>query len=159
MKVGTRLAGNAPAEIAESARRAERLGFDTTNSAETNHNPFLPLAIAAEHTQNVNLRTSIALAFARSPMDVAYLSWDLQAMSGGRFALGLGSQVRGHIVRRFSMNWTAHLPPVCASISRPCKPHLERLADRRARTVPRRPLRLQPHAARSSTPAPYRTRT
>lgn len=110
MKVGTRLAGNAPAEIAESARRADRLGFDTTSSAETNHNPFLPLAIAAEHTENVNLRTSIALAFARSPMDVAYLSWDLQAMSGGRFVLGLGSQVRGHIVRRFSMNWTAPAP-------------------------------------------------
>ena len=110
MKVGTRLAGSAPAEIAESARRADRLGFDTTSSAETNHNPFLPLAIAAEHTENVNLRTSIALAFARSPMDVAYLSWDLQAMSGGRFVLGLGSQVRGHIVRRFSMNWTAPAP-------------------------------------------------
>ena len=110
MKVGTRLAGNAPAEIAESARRADRLGFDTTSSAETNHNPFLPLAIAAEHTENAELRTSIALAFARSPMDVAYLSWDLQAMSGGRFVLGLGSQVRGHIVRRFSMNWTPPAP-------------------------------------------------
>ena len=110
MKVGTRLAGLAPAEIAESARRAERLGFDTTSSAETNHNPFLPLSIAAEHTQNVELRTSIALAFARSPMDVAYIGWDLQAMSGGRFTLGLGSQVRGHIVRRFSMNWTAPAP-------------------------------------------------
>ena len=110
MKVGTRLAGRSPSEIAESARRAERLGFDTTNSSETNHNPFLPLAIAAEHSQNVQLRTSIALAFARSPMDMAYLSWDLQDMSGGRFALGLGSQVRGHIVRRFSMNWTAPAP-------------------------------------------------
>lgn len=110
MKVGTRLAGNAPAEIAESARRADRLGFDTTSSSETNHNPFLPLAIAAEHTESAELRTSIALAFARSPMDVAYLSWDLQAMSGGRFVLGLGSQVRGHIVRRFSMNWTPPAP-------------------------------------------------
>ncbi len=110
MKVGTRLAGQAPAEIAESARRAERLGFDTSSSSETNHNPFLPLAIAAEHTRNVKLRTSIALAFARSPMDVAYIAWDLQAMSGGRFVLGLGSQVRGHIVRRFSMNWTAPAP-------------------------------------------------
>ena len=110
MKVGTRLAGQAPAEIAESARRAERLGFDTSSSSETNHNPFLPLAIAAEHTENIKLRTSIALAFARSPMDVAYLGWDLQAMAGGRFVLGLGSQVRGHIVRRFGMNWTAPAP-------------------------------------------------
>ena len=99
-----------PNEIAESARRADRLGFDSASSSETNHNPFLPVAIAAGHSENVKLRTSIALAFARSPMDMAYLAWDLQAMSGGRFALGLGSQVRGHIVRRFSMDWSAPAP-------------------------------------------------
>ena len=110
MKVGTRLSGRMPNEIAESARRADRLGFDSASSSETNHNPFLPVAIAAGHTENVNLRTSIALAFARSPMDMAYLAWDLQAMSGGRFVLGLGSQVRGHIVRRFSMDWSAPAP-------------------------------------------------
>ncbi len=110
MKVGTRLTGRAPKEIAESAKRAERIGFDTYSSAETSHNPFLPLTIAAEHTEAVGLRTSIALAFARSPMDVAYISWDLQDMSGGRFTLGLGSQVRGHIVRRFSMNWSPPAP-------------------------------------------------
>ena len=99
-----------PNEIAESARRADRLGFDSASSSETNHNPFLPVAIAAGHSENVKLRTSIALAFARSPMDMAYLAWDLQAMSGGRFVLGLGSQVRGHIVRRFSMDWSAPAP-------------------------------------------------
>lgn len=110
MKVGSRLDGRSPQQIAASARRAERIGFDTYSSSETNHNPFLPLAIAAEHTQKVDLRTSIALAFARSPMDVAYIAWDLQAMSGGRFTLGLGSQVRGHIVRRFGMNWSAPAP-------------------------------------------------
>ena len=110
MKVGSRLDGRTPQQIAESARRAERLGFDTYSSSETNHNPFLPLAIAAEHTERVDLRTSIALAFARSPMDVAYIGWDLQAMSNGRFTLGLGSQVRGHIVRRFGMNWSAPAP-------------------------------------------------
>ena len=99
-----------PNEIAESAQRADRLGFDSASSSETNHNPFLPVAIAAGHSENVKLRTSIALAFARSPMDMAYLAWDLQAMSGGRFALGLGSQVRGHIVRRFSMDWSAPAP-------------------------------------------------
>ena len=110
MKVGSRLDGRTPQQIAESARRAERLGFDTYSSSETNHNPFLPLAIAAEHTERVDLRTSIALAFARSPMDVAYIAWDLQAMSNGRFTLGLGSQVRGHIVRRFGMNWSAPAP-------------------------------------------------
>ena len=110
MKVGSRLDGRTPQQIAASARRAERLGFDAYSSSETNHNPFLPLSIAAEHTERINLRTSIALAFARSPMDVAYIGWDLQAMSNGRFTLGLGSQVRGHIVRRFGMNWSAPAP-------------------------------------------------
>ena len=110
MKVGTRLDGRTPQQIAESARRAERLGFDTYSSAETNHDPFLPLTVAAEHTDSIGLRTSIALAFARSPMNVAYIGWDLQAMSDGRFTLGLGSQVRGHIVRRFGMNWSAPAP-------------------------------------------------
>ncbi len=110
MKVGARLDGNSPQDIAASARRAERLGFDTQSSSETNHNPFLPLAIAAEHTERIDLRTSIALAFARSPMDVAYIAWDLQRLSGGRFTLGLGSQVRGHIVRRFGMNWSPPAP-------------------------------------------------
>jgi probable F420-dependent oxidoreductase len=104
------LDGRTPQQIAASARRAERLGFDTYSSSETSHNPFVPLAIAAEHTENIGLRTSIALAFARSPMDVAYIGWDLQAMSDGRFTLGLGSQVRGHIVRRFGMNWSAPAP-------------------------------------------------
>ena len=110
MKVGSRLDGRTPQQIAASARRAERLGFDAYSSSETNHNPFLPLSIAAEHTERIDLRTSIALAFARSPMDVAYIGWDLQAMSNGRFTLGLGSQVRGHIVRRFGMNWSAPAP-------------------------------------------------
>ena len=110
MKVGARLDGRSPQQIAESARRAERLGFDTYSSSETNHDPFLPLTIAAEHTQDIGLRTSIALAFARSPMNVAYIAWDLQALSDGRFMLGLGSQVRGHIVRRFGMNWSAPAP-------------------------------------------------
>ncbi len=110
MKVGTGLAEWSTKHISTAAERAERMGFDVLSSAETQHNPFLPLAIAADHTDRVRLRTSIALAFARSPMDVAYLAWDLQSLSGGRFVLGLGSQVRGHIVRRFSMNWTPPAP-------------------------------------------------
>ena len=65
------------------------------------------MALAAEHTSNIDLVTSIALAFARSPMDSAYIGWDLQQLSGGRFVLGLGSQVRGHIVRRYNMDWSA----------------------------------------------------
>ncbi|MCI0439413.1 MAG: TIGR03617 family F420-dependent LLM class oxidoreductase [Chloroflexi bacterium] len=105
MKVGTSGDAKTLSGIPESARRAEDMGYDFFTSSETQHNPFLPLALAAEHTRRVALRTSIALAFARSPMDVAYISWDLQALSGGRLALGLGSQVRGHIVRRFNMPW------------------------------------------------------
>lgn len=110
MKVGTGLTGRSPGEIAASARRAESMGFDVFSSSETNHNPYLPLAIAAEHTKDITLRTSIALAFARSPMDTAYIAWDLAAMSEGRFVLGLGSQVKGHIIRRFGMNWTPPAP-------------------------------------------------
>jgi probable F420-dependent oxidoreductase len=110
MKVATGLTGRSPSEIAESARNAEARGFDVISSSETNHNPYLPLPIAAEHTENIGLRTSIALAFARNPMDTAYIAWDLAAMSNGRFALGLGSQVKGHIIRRFGMNWTPPAP-------------------------------------------------
>jgi probable F420-dependent oxidoreductase len=110
MRVSTGLSGRSPGEIAESARRAESIGYDILSSSETNHNPFLRLAIASEHTERVNLRTSIALAFARSPMDTAYIAWDLAGLSGGRFTLGLGSQVRGHIVRRYGMTWTPPAP-------------------------------------------------
>lgn len=110
MKVTTGLQGRSTNEIMASARRAERLGFDVISSSETNHNPYLPLAIAAGYTENIALRTSIALAFARSPMDTAYIAWDLASLSDGRFELGLGSQVKGHIVRRFGMNWTAPAP-------------------------------------------------
>jgi probable F420-dependent oxidoreductase len=110
MKVGTHIDGRSLASIPEHARRAERLGYDFLAYSETAHNPFLPLALAAEHTRRLELRTSIALAFARSPMDVAYIAWDLQALSNGRFILGLGSQVRGHVVRRFSMEWASPAP-------------------------------------------------
>ena len=110
MRVGVALGSGALEEVPEAAARAEALGFDFLSSSETSHNPFLPLALAAEHTRKIELRTSIALAFARSPTDVAYIAWDLQALSGGRLALGLGSQVRGHIVRRFGMSWTPPVP-------------------------------------------------
>ena len=101
---------NTLGEVPEAARQAEELGYDVFTSAENRHNPFLPLVLAAEHTQRVALRTSIVLAFPRSPMTVAGAAWDLQAYSGGRFHLGLGSQVRGHIVRRFSTPWTPPAP-------------------------------------------------
>ena len=110
MRISTGLSGRSYAEITESARQAERIGYDIISSSETNHNPFFPLVIASEHTSRVELRTSIALAFSRSPMDMAYIAWDLAGLSDGRFTLGLGSQVRGHIVRRFGMNWTPPAP-------------------------------------------------
>jgi probable F420-dependent oxidoreductase len=107
MKVGTSAPAGLLAGISKASRKAEELGYDYFTSSETQHNPFLPLALAAEHTERVQLKTSIALAFARSPMDVAYIAWDLQALSKGRFELGLGSQVRGHILRRYNMSWSS----------------------------------------------------
>ena len=105
MKVGTGMQGGLVADIPQKARKAEELGYDFFSSSETKHNPFISAALAAEHTKRPQVRTSIALAFARSPMDTAYMAWDLQSLSDGRFQLGLGSQVRGHIVRRFNMPW------------------------------------------------------
>ena len=89
-----------------SAARLESVGYGGVWSAEISHDPFLPLLRAAETTSTVELGTGIAVAFARNPMLVANIGWDLQAFSGGRFILGLGSQVRGHITRRFSMPWS-----------------------------------------------------
>jgi probable F420-dependent oxidoreductase len=97
-------------EVPALAREAEALGFDGLWTVETKHDPFLPLALAAEHTQRVALGTAIAVAFPRSPTVVAHTAWDLQAASGGRLILGLGTQVKGHNERRFSVKWTAPGP-------------------------------------------------
>ncbi len=91
--------------IGAAASRLEGLGYDGLRLAELNHDPFMPLAVAAEHTQQIELVTSVAVAFARNPMSMAVQAHDLNAFSGGRFLLGLGSQVRPHIERRFSMPW------------------------------------------------------
>ena len=93
-----------------TARRLEAAGYSGVWTAETGHDPFLPLAVAAEHTETVELGTSIAVAFARNPMLLANTSWDLQAMSKGRFILGLGSQIKPHITKRFSMPWSHPAP-------------------------------------------------
>lgn len=105
MKVGTGIP-NILAEVPAAARQAEALGYDEVASSETQHDPFLPLALAAEHTERVGLTTSVAIAFPRSPMIVANMSWDLQLYSKGRFILGLGTQVKGHNERRFSVKWS-----------------------------------------------------
>ncbi len=91
--------------IPEIAAAAERIGFDGLWSTETQHDPFLPLALAAEHTQRLHLGTAIAVGFARSPATLAYTAWDLADHARGRFILGLGTQVRAHIRRRFGMPW------------------------------------------------------
>lgn len=91
--------------LPDLARAAEAAGFDGLWSAETQHDPFLPLALAAEHTHRIHLGTAIAVAFARSPAVLAYTAWDLAEASGGRFILGLGTQVRAHVERRFGMPW------------------------------------------------------
>lgn len=92
--------------IGEQAARVEALGFDGVGVTETNGNPFLAAAQAAQGTSRIRVATAIALAFPRTPMDVAYTSWDLQALSGGRFALGLGTQVRAHVERRYGAVWS-----------------------------------------------------
>ena len=92
------------------ARKVEALGYDCLWSSETQHDPFLPLAVAATATSRVKLGTSIAVAFPRSPMITAHIAWDLQAASGGRFILGLGSQVKGHNERRFSVKFESPGP-------------------------------------------------
>ena len=93
--------------VPAAARRIEALGYSSAIAPETNRDPFLPLAIAAEHTTQLGLGTSVAIAFPRAPMVVAQIAWDLQRFSKGRFWLGLGSQVRKHNEERFSVRWTA----------------------------------------------------
>src|SRR5947207_3769913 len=94
------------AKAKETAQDAEAAGYDGIWSAETSHDPFLPLLLAAEHTERLELGTGIAVAFPRSPMHLAVVGNDLQSYSKGRFLLGLGSQIKAHIEKRFSATWT-----------------------------------------------------
>ena len=110
MRVLYHLTGNDLKNIPEEARWAESAGYDGVCTSETAHDPFLPLLLAAGATSRVTLDTRVAIAFPRSPMVVAYTAMDLQSYSGGRFRLGLGTQVKGHIERRFSTNWTSPGP-------------------------------------------------
>ncbi len=97
-------------DVPALARAVEALGFDGLWTAETAHNPFLPLALAAEHTHRIALGTAIAVAFPRSPMVTAQIAWDLAGQSGGRFMLGLGTQIKAHVVGRFSTAWDSPGP-------------------------------------------------
>src|SRR5829696_3622604 len=101
--------GGLPFELeraADAAKEAEGRGYDAVWTAETSHDPFFPLLLAAGTTDRVELGTGIAVAFSRSPMTLANIGYDLQRHSGGRFILGLGSQIKPHITKRFSMPWS-----------------------------------------------------
>ncbi len=95
------------AELPGYARRAESAGFDGLLVPEATHDPFIASTIAVANTSRIEVATSVALAFVRSPVAVAYAAWDLQALSGGRFTLGLGSQIRANIEGRFGLPWSA----------------------------------------------------
>jgi len=106
MKVDTGVMAPDIADIGPRAKELEDLGYDGLLTAETAHDAFLPIALAAEHTDRIELGTGIVVAFARTPMVLAYTANDLQQMSKGRFILGLGSQIKPHIEKRFSMEWS-----------------------------------------------------
>jgi len=109
MKIDTNLVVSNLRDVPTLAQAAEAIGFDGLWVSETSHDPFLMSALVAEHTQRATLGTAIAVAFPRSPGTLAYLAWDLAALSNGRFILGLGTQVKAHNERRFGVKWE---PPV-----------------------------------------------
>jgi probable F420-dependent oxidoreductase len=107
--IGT-YAGAGDIRTGDAAKKQEDLGYDGLWTAETSHDPFLAIALAGEATERVELGTAIAVAFGRNPMDIAITANDLQLLSKGRFNLGLGSQIKAHIEKRFSMPWSHPAP-------------------------------------------------
>jgi probable F420-dependent oxidoreductase len=99
-----------PDRIAEQAKKAEESGYDGVWSAETSHDPFLPIAVGAAATERLEFGTGITVAFARNPMTLAVVANDLQLLTKGRFMLGMGSQIKPHITKRFSMPWSHPAP-------------------------------------------------
>jgi probable F420-dependent oxidoreductase len=106
LQVDASLLVSNPADAGPLARQLEDVGYDGVYTFEGRHDPFLPLAVAAGQSTRLKLATGIAVAFARNPMLLANLGYDLQLMSGGRFMLGLGSQIRAHIEKRFGATWS-----------------------------------------------------
>ena len=102
--------------IPDYARKVEAMGYDCLWSSETQHDPYLPLAVAATTTSRIKLGTNIATVFSRSPMITAHIAWDLQKASGGRFILGLGTQVKAHNERRFSVKFESPGPKMAEAI-------------------------------------------
>ena len=119
MRVFTTLPQEDLRKVAPAARAIEAEGYEGVASMENKHDPFLALAVAGAATERIELHTSVAIAFARTPMAVAQVGWDLAGATGGRFVIGLGSQVRAHNERRFSVPWT---PPrrACANTCKSC---------------------------------------
>jgi probable F420-dependent oxidoreductase len=110
MRIATTVPQNDLRLVKDAAKSVERDGYTMITTMENKHDPFLPLAIAAVETEKVELATSIAISFSRSPMVTANLSWDLNEASRGRFVLGLGTQIKAHNERRFSVPWTPPAP-------------------------------------------------
>lgn len=110
MRIATTVPQNDLRLVKAAAKSVERDGYTMITTMENKHDPFLPLAIAAVETEQVELATSIAISFSRSPMVAANLSWDLNEASRGRFVLGLGTQIKAHNERRFSVPWTPPAP-------------------------------------------------
>ena len=109
MKIETAIVAPDIATYAEQARSLEAISYDAVVCPEAGHDPFLPLMTIAEHSRTLKFGTAVAIAFPRSPMVTAQMAWDLQRYSGGRFMLGLGTQVKGHNERRYSTAWPS--PP------------------------------------------------
>ena len=107
MKIDATLMAADLAEIGGRAKHIEELGYDGLYTAETQHDPFFPLVLAAEHTERIDLATAIAVAFPRSPTHLAHIGHDLQRFSQGRFILGLGSQIKAHIEKRFAAHFSS----------------------------------------------------
>lgn len=105
MKIDVQMLSPELSDMAQCVRLAEAAGFDGLWTSETQHDPFLPLILAAEHSTRLELGTSIAVTFPRSPAVLAQLGWDLAKYSRGRFIMGLGSQVRAHNERRLGAKW------------------------------------------------------
>ncbi len=105
MKIDGALAMTVGGSGAEAAS-FEQIGLDGAWSFEGNHDPFIPLTLASQTTERIDLGTAIAVAFARTPMMAAHAAWDLQALTGGRFILGLGTQIKPHIEKRYGMPWS-----------------------------------------------------
>ena len=115
MQIVTTLVQSDLNRVSEEIRRIEAAGYDGVLTQENRHDPFLPLAVAAVSSEKLLLGTGIAIAFPRSPMITANLSWDLQVASRGRFILGIGPQVKAHNERRFCVSWMPPAPRIRAN--------------------------------------------